>query len=302
MDQNHAVHDNLRMIIGDNLEELTVHEDEFLPIIVKDDSTDWHPSRDIPAHWHEEIEMTYIMEGTGEYTVNGVHCALPTGSVIMVPPNVLHAASYSAHYHTAVFLIHPNIFSRHEVYIQPYLRILESREHEFCLFDGSHPWHEEIRSECTRLFKTCMDHAYAYEPIALSCIYRILGILGQNQMQEHHDSYGPIYSPGELDSLRIMMTYVQDHYAEPITVDGIAAAASVSRSTCDKLFRKIINQSPNDYIIYIRLTQSMRLLRQGLPVTEIAAACGFNSLPYYSRLFKVRMGMTPTAYRRERLQ
>lgn len=294
--------DNLKMIIGDNLQEIPVHEDGFLPILVKDDSTEWHPSHDIPPHWHEEIEMTYIMEGTGEYTVNGIPCALPTGSVIMVPPNVLHAARYSKRYHTAVFLIHPNIFSSHEVYIQQYLRILESRDHAFYLFDGSLPWHSEIKSECARLFEACLGREYAYEPIALSCVYRILGILGQNHLLEQENTHGPIYKRNELDSLRIMMTYVQDHYAEPITVDSLAVAASVSRSTCDKLFRKIINQSPTDYVIYIRLTQSMRLLQQGLPVTEIADACGFRSLSYYSRLFKARTGLTPTAYQRAHLQ
>lgn len=71
-----------------------------------------------------------------------------------------------------------------------------------------------------------------------------------------------------------------------------------SPSTLDRLFRKHVFQSVNEYIVEKRLNHACDLLSvTTLRVSEIASASGFSSINHMNWLFKKKFGMTPTKYR-----
>ncbi len=86
----------------------------------------------------------------------------------------------------------------------------------------------------------------------------------------------------------------------PLTRADIAAAASTNEDTVNRLFKSEFGMTALDYLWNHRITVAKRQLRfTKLPVTEIAAQCGFKTLPHFSRKFEAVVGQTPTAFREQ---
>lgn len=92
--------------------------------------------------------------------------------------------------------------------------------------------------------------------------------------------------------------YIENHFAEKITVKHLAEIGNVSVSSFNRIFKKELKMTPMEYLIEIRLLQSQKMLkRKEIPITEIAMRCGFNSSAHYSATFRKKYGITPTEYR-----
>lgn len=93
--------------------------------------------------------------------------------------------------------------------------------------------------------------------------------------------------------------YIKTHYTERITVADLAKLAHVSQSNLYALFRKQFRSSPVAYLNHYRLTvASKMLLSTEEPVERVARAVGIEDVHYFSKLFKRKYCMTPTAYRK----
>ena len=95
-----------------------------------------------------------------------------------------------------------------------------------------------------------------------------------------------------------MLSYIYEHYAEAVTLVDIASAASVSRSEAGRCFHTYMGCSPIEALIGYRLQTAERLLAEtSMTLQEIAAACGFHSVGYFSRQFKKIFGCAPREHR-----
>lgn len=104
-------------------------------------------------------------------------------------------------------------------------------------------------------------------------------------------------------SLRMLVQqsirYVEQHYAEPITVDQLAARAGIGRSRYTELFKEVTGQTPHDYLNNVRIDKAQQLLLLTHDkLHSIAASVGFSNEYYFSRRFKQLVRMTPGQYRR----
>lgn len=96
-----------------------------------------------------------------------------------------------------------------------------------------------------------------------------------------------------------MIGYIQSNYKNTISLDEISEAGNVSRSQCCKIFKEIINKSPNDYLTEYRINKSVDLISStNMKMTEIAYECGFNGSSYFAEIFKKMMGISPREYRK----
>jgi AraC family transcriptional regulator, activator of mtrCDE len=83
------------------------------------------------------------------------------------------------------------------------------------------------------------------------------------------------------------------------TLDSLAGAAGMSRSTFIRHFRRVMRTSPVEYLQRMRLEEARAMLRTtSLPVKTIAAHTGFINRSHFSRLFRATFGEDPTSYRR----
>ncbi|HET6848512.1 MAG TPA: helix-turn-helix transcriptional regulator [Gaiellales bacterium] len=87
-------------------------------------------------------------------------------------------------------------------------------------------------------------------------------------------------------------------YFEPLSVDDMARAASMSRAHFSRSFRDAFGESPHAYLLTRRLERAASLLRTtDRSVTEICLAVGLQSVGSFTTSFTRTFGMSPTAYR-----
>ena len=103
--------------------------------------------------------------------------------------------------------------------------------------------------------------------------------------------------------LQAMMQYIHDHYMEEITLETIAASASISKSGALHIFQSGIHCSPVAYLIQYRLAQAAEQLctTQKL-VSSIAEETGFTSSGYFCRKFRQYYHMSPNEYRKKKTE
>jgi AraC-like DNA-binding protein len=89
------------------------------------------------------------------------------------------------------------------------------------------------------------------------------------------------------------------HYAEPLTVDDLAAAAHLSRAHFTREFRRVFGETPYSYLLTRRLERAAALLRStDYSVADICVAVGLTSVGSFTTSFTRHFGASPTRYRR----
>ncbi len=146
------------------------------------------------------------------------------------------------------------------------------------------------------------NQPYAYERICMFFGLALTSILrcGQGKDQEKLPT-GPeelnIDQMGGVD-LRRVISYIQENYASPISLEELAKVAIVSKSTLINAFKLAYDTTPIKFINRVRLDKAKALLlNTDSSISEISEMVGFQSLHYFSRYFKNHEAISPVEYR-----
>jgi signal transduction histidine kinase/CheY-like chemotaxis protein len=98
--------------------------------------------------------------------------------------------------------------------------------------------------------------------------------------------------------IRKAMTYIHQHFSEPLTREEIADHIGISADYLTDCFRQELGIPPITYIRRYRIRQACELLRSSdQPITQIALAVGFSDSAHFTRTFQREMNVTPRAFR-----
>lgn len=88
--------------------------------------------------------------------------------------------------------------------------------------------------------------------------------------------------------------YMENRYADQLTVEAMASSLHVSRSYLYRIFKQNLGISPQRAIINFRLEKASQLLERGeISLTEVALSCGFCDLSHFSKAYKARFNECP---------
>jgi AraC family transcriptional regulator of arabinose operon len=104
-----------------------------------------------------------------------------------------------------------------------------------------------------------------------------------------------------IDRLRHVQDYLRNNLDTDFSVPELAAMAGLSASHFSTLFRSTAGTSAKEYLKRLRSARARELLlTTDLPVTQIAAAVGYDDALYFSRQFRAVNGTSPSMFRRQR--
>lgn len=92
--------------------------------------------------------------------------------------------------------------------------------------------------------------------------------------------------------------YIKDNYQMPLTLEMAAGQMMLNPSYFSTLFKQTTGSSFKDYLNYIRIEESKKLLTNtNGTILDIALTVGFENQSYFTKVFKKYTGITPKQYR-----
>jgi AraC family transcriptional regulator len=109
------------------------------------------------------------------------------------------------------------------------------------------------------------------------------------------------YTYGGLSKqqLKRVIDFIEVNMEKPLDLNDLSRAACLNPVYFGRQFKRTTNMSPHQFVIQRRIERAKSLLATtSQPIAEVAAACGFCHQEHLTRVFRIRCGTTPSAYRR----
>ncbi len=290
----------MQLHLDTNRQELKAHGTYPFPVHVSFEQLSRYERKSFLWHWHKEIELTILLQGEMQYQVNDTVYHLTAGEGIFCNSNSLHTAS-PYHDSDCIYIsttFHPRFLYGYEgsVLQSKYLDVITKHPGIHGLaFSPSVDWQREILDELTQIWELSQHPSSAYEMELQWRLTHIWMLLWSHL--SHEVTQTDSAASRHTARLKNILMYIQEHYTEKITLADIAATANICQSECCRFFKKHMNESLFDYLLSYRIEKSLPLLTdEQLSITEVSSRCGFSSASYYTKVFRERMGCTPTAY------
>jgi YesN/AraC family two-component response regulator len=143
---------------------------------------------------------------------------------------------------------------------------------------------------------------YLRKPIELDDLLGIVDALTRHPPTTPPDTPSSIDHSGRWrtvhPSVRRGLTFMYEHFADPIRLSDVARAACLSRFHFCRLFHHETGVAFHEYLHSLRVAKAKALLvDHGLRISEIAFTVGFNDLSHFDRTFRRLVGRSPSQYR-----
>ena len=92
--------------------------------------------------------------------------------------------------------------------------------------------------------------------------------------------------------------FIDNHFADNLNLDRIAGEAFLSKFHFIRLFKSYYGRTPYQYLTTVRIENAKKLLRSHSTISEICFAVGFDSVTWFTGLFKKMTGFTPAAFKK----
>ena len=110
----------------------------------------------------------------------------------------------------------------------------------------------------------------------------------------------PKMKPEDEAFMQRAMQFIEEHLGDPdINIGDMADATATSRSGLNRKMKSLLGVTPLDFIREARIRKACQLLKEGLPINDVAYNCGFSDPKYFGKCFKAEIGMTPKEYKVE---
>lgn len=285
-------------IVDDSLRETKVHGTAGFPIgVYLDDFSDFENGY-ICWHWHEEPQLTMILEGDFVCQVEAEELPLRAGDIIFINSGLLHQIRPCRHKTGRLysFIWRGELFGNRDCDV--YRQCVEP------VFSGNMPffmWRQkEEREQTAAVLREIVE---LYEDQRAAYQLRITMLLSQIWLEiyDRLPDSGTAVSPEiQRDKQRVKaaMQYMQENYQGQLSLERIAEAAFISRSELCRSFQRTLHMTPMEFLMEYRIRQSLILLKnRELRILDVAEMTGFCSPSHFGTHFCKYMGCTPKEYR-----
>ncbi|MDO4743786.1 MAG: AraC family transcriptional regulator [Clostridia bacterium] len=232
-------------------------------------------------HWHEFFEIEYIIEGSGEYCIDGITYQIRPGMIFFMTPINFHELK-----NVSAEII--NIMFSHDFSTPDALFPISGHGIEHAVkFNQTDAVF--IETLLTELCHAAKEKDTVYTSALLSSLLFKLGRTAKKN-----------FSAG-LTYVQTVMLYLQNNFRSRITLSEAAASVGLSPSYLSGIFSKEAGIGFKEYLNTLRFEYAKKLLLfSDMSVSEICFDSGFDDYANFLRSFKQRYGISPGQFKKER--
>jgi AraC-like DNA-binding protein len=251
-------------------------------------------------HFHHAFELNLVVKGTGTRFIGDHIGHFSAGDVVLMGMELPHtwcsdpALPRHRGVYQSITIQFGDRFIGDSLLDDPewhQIRILMKRAARGLSFSGK--TREAVRKNIPELTEMS-------GPAKLGSFLGILDMLAMSdeyQFLASHD-FAPALPAANETRIDRVCTWINQHYAEEITLSEAAALVSMSVSAFSRFFKRALGKSFTDYVTELRLSHvCKRILETDLSISEAAFQSGFNNLSNFNRRFLERKNVSPRVFR-----
>ncbi len=254
----------------------------------------------VKPHWHNEVEIIVVKKGCGIVSVDLFLYHVKAGDIIFICPGQLHSirqdGNCSMEYENILFkqnlMKSGGIDHCNDTFIKPFF---SGAIRFYPLFDHEMPAYAEMARLIDRIDLLCDQRPFAWQVAVKGYLFQLFYMI----ISSHPDELSDAEQQKSVEKMKTILQFMEDHFAEHITIREVADYCSYSESYFMKFFKKHLGMGFIQYLNDYRLEQAAeRLTETDASITDIAVACGFDNISYFNRSFKKKYDAAPGTYRK----
>lgn len=248
-----------------------------------------------PNHWHDAIEIIYMLKGELDVTVESAALHLYEAQCLLINSGVIHSTKCTSPNTGLVFQI-PLSFIR--------LYIPDAAQLRFALND---PANDPIRQTKIDIFKETLMQMKVVDDIRPEgYLLRFNSLLFEVLFQLYHNFSTKVFHADlshkakEFERLNHVLDYTARNYNRPISIDEIAGIAYLESGYFCRFFKKHMGLTFLEYQNEVRLSYIYQdLLNTDDTLSHILERHGFTNYKLFRRMFYEHFGATPLQIRKK---
>lgn len=287
-----------------NMLEINPHGDFGFPINLLYVTQSAYKFGRFTCHWHPEIEIVAVLEGSMIYQVNQEIYKLTKHTCLFVNSNALHSGCMYENNDCEYIVItfNPSLiygFEKSTIYTKYVQPIIESEGFTSCFISASASEQNYFFRYMSELGSLFNNQPLGYELSTKSILCNLWSILFSVFYEHIYASDIILPSKSQISKLKKAIQFIHTNYQNPITLEEMANSCHISKSEFCRIFKKTMHQTPFEYLLRYRIQKSLPLLiDESYTITEIATRSGFSGSSYYSEVFRKYMQCSPREYKK----
>ena len=255
----------------------------------------------IILHWHEELEVIFVVEGSVIVGAGTAEKILHEGDGFFINSNILHDVRQVENHGGVIksLVFHPYLIGNlRSIFWSKYLRpLIKNKNLPFIYFNGNSEKDFQIVSWIRQAWESEAEEKFGFEFEVRNFLSKIILKISEGKIEK-------IYAPTpqeqrDAERLKQMIKFIEQNFTKDLTVAEIAEQVSVSKSECLNCFKRTTGISPIQFLKEYRLLLASEKIRSTQKnISEIAEDCGFLDMSYFAKSFRQMFKISPTAYRK----
>lgn len=241
-------------------------------------------------HTHDFLELTVLLRGEIFFIIEDEEYHLKEKTVIVLNPGTSHFEySENGMENTLIHigLRHFNFPGFQKDYLPLNSTIIELGDYK-----------EKFFTTCEEIISERKETDPGYELILKALVFKLIVYLFRDNNTSLNEEQLLITDQEKQQFVNDVQLYIENHYAEDLSLDNIAQEFHSNPSTLSRSFKDFFGDSPINYLIDYRLTKAKDsiLANPEISIKEVAKSVGYEDSLYFSKLFKKRYGESPTFF------
>lgn len=233
-----------------------------------------------------DYQLLYVVSGKAHFYFDDAERIVTAGHMVLFQPRQEQHYEYFGKDKTEVYWVHftgsnvKNILRRYDIPLGTPV-----------FYSGTSAIYAYLFKEMINELQTCRT---GYEELLTMYLRQILILVQRIRLERR-----PSVNTHIQEEMEYARRYFNEHYNEQINIEEYAESRNMSVSWFQRNFKQMVNCSPMQYLLTIRMNNAASLLElTDYSMAEISTIVGYDNPLYFSRLFKKQNRVSPSEYRK----